>query len=126
MFTAEVDDHGIDFVVRTRSGNHYDVQVKSFRVTPANHSAVHVHSRSTSSRSGHPLLVALVKLLHGEPPTLHLIPCVKDGVVNPVFDSRDYGEGRKSLPEWGLTLSKRKLDSLSAEYRFDTVVQSLL
>ena len=31
VFTAEVDDHGIDFVVRTREGNHCDVQVKSFR-----------------------------------------------------------------------------------------------
>jgi hypothetical protein len=32
VFTSEVDDHGIDFAVRTRQGNHYDVQVKSFRL----------------------------------------------------------------------------------------------
>lgn len=31
VFTSEVDDHGIDFVVRTRAGRHYDVQVKSYR-----------------------------------------------------------------------------------------------
>jgi hypothetical protein len=30
VFSSEVDDHGIDFVVRTHSGSHYDVQVKSF------------------------------------------------------------------------------------------------
>ena len=28
VFTSDVDDHGIDFVIRTRRGNHYDVQVK--------------------------------------------------------------------------------------------------
>ena len=34
VFTCEVDDHGIDFVVRTCNGDHYDVQVKSFRLEP--------------------------------------------------------------------------------------------
>src|SRR5664279_4402843 len=27
-----MDNHGIDFVIRTQHGNHYDVQVKSFRL----------------------------------------------------------------------------------------------
>jgi len=31
VFTSEVDDRGIDFVVRTNDSRHYDVQVKSIR-----------------------------------------------------------------------------------------------
>ncbi len=34
VYTSEVDDHGIDFVVRTQNGFHYDVQVKL--VSPEN------------------------------------------------------------------------------------------
>jgi hypothetical protein len=33
VYASEVDDHGIDFVVRTCAGRHYDVQVKSYRLT---------------------------------------------------------------------------------------------
>lgn len=31
VFSAEVRDRGIDFVVRTVTGQHHEVQVKSFR-----------------------------------------------------------------------------------------------
>ena len=31
VYSAEVDNKGIDFVVRTRKGRYYDIQVKSVR-----------------------------------------------------------------------------------------------
>jgi hypothetical protein len=31
VYSSEVDDRGIDFVVRSASGRYYDVQVKSVR-----------------------------------------------------------------------------------------------
>src|SRR5665213_25810 len=79
VYTSEVDDHGIDFVARTREGNHYDVQVKSllrskyvflpkdrFRIHPSN-------------------LLALVLFVDGEPAKVFLVhSCVEDG-PNPIF-----------------------------------------
>src|SRR6185295_2213517 len=58
VFTSEVDDHGIDFVVRTSQGQHFDVQVKSFRTqigqTP------YVFMQKSKFRINPALLLALV------------------------------------------------------------------
>lgn len=119
VYTAEVDDHGIDFVARTKTGNHFDVQVKSllrsqyvflpkdkFRIHPSN-------------------LLALVRFVDGEPPMLFLIrSCVADG-PNPIFKSYDYGGGKKSDPEWGITLSKKKLATLIQDCGFHAVLSQL-
>jgi hypothetical protein len=45
--------------------------------------------------------------------------------ANPLFEGRDYGFGRKSLPEWGLTLSKKKLAALAQDCSFHAVVAAL-
>ena len=44
---------------------------------------------------------------------------------NQLFESRDYGDGKKSPPEWSLTLSKKKLELLDQECSFAAVVGSL-
>jgi hypothetical protein len=121
VFTSEVDDHGIDFVVRTRSGRHYDIQVKSYRA--ASNSYVYL-PKSTFTIADHSLLV-LVQFVDGEPATLFLVPSCMDGTANTIFESRDYGEGKKSAPEWGLTLSKKKLARLAEECAFHAVLGSL-
>jgi hypothetical protein len=58
-------------------------------------------------------LLALVQFVDGEPATLFLVPSCVDGGRNPILESRDYEEGKKSAPEWGLTLSKKKLAALA-------------
>ncbi|MBI4890710.1 MAG: DUF4365 domain-containing protein [Acidobacteria bacterium] len=121
VFTSEVDDHGIDFVVRTRAGRHYDVQVKSYR--PAKNKYVYLEKSKfpISPQS----LLALVQFIDGEPATLFLVPSCVDGAPNAILESRDYGEGKKSAPEWGLTLSKKKLRSLADGCGFGSVVKNL-
>jgi len=111
VFTSEVDDHGIDFVIRTRQGNHYDVQVKSFRLVKGK-STPYVFIQKAKVKVHPSLLLVLVHLVEGEPPTLYLVRSCVGNDPNPLFESRDYGPGRKSEPEWGLTLSKKKLASL--------------
>lgn len=121
VFTSEVDDHGIDFVVRTRAGRHYDVQVKSCR--PASNKYVFLQ------KSKFPIapqsLLALVRFVDGEPATLFLVPSCVEGAPNPILESRDYGEGKKSAPEWGLTLSKKKLEALSDGCEFGAAIKRL-
>lgn len=124
VFTSEVDDHGIDFVIRTRQGKHYDVQVKSFRLETGK-STPYVVLQKTKFAPHPTLLLALIQFVNGELPKLYLLrSCVHDG-PNPIFESRDYGEGKKSPPEWGLTLSRKKLASLAEECLFETAVPSL-
>jgi hypothetical protein len=44
---------------------------------------------------------------------------------NPLFESRDYGKRPKSLPQWGLTLSRKKLAPLAQDCSFNAVVAAL-
>jgi len=125
VFSSEVDEHGIDFVVRTREGNHYDVQVKSFR-RKAGRGTPYVFMQKSKFKIHPSLLLAVVQFVDGEFPTLFLIrSCVGDGPSS-VFESRDYGEGKKSEPEWGLTMSKKKLAVLAQDHGFQAVAARLI
>jgi hypothetical protein len=78
VFTSEVDDHGIDFVMRTPAGNHYDVQVKSaYRSNTG-----YVYLYRTHPR----LFLALVRFVDGEAPEQYLVPsCDPNGEPNPLL-----------------------------------------
>jgi hypothetical protein len=118
VFTAEVDDHGIDFVVRTRHGKHYDIQVKSFRPQTG-----YVFLQKTKFSIHPSSLLVLVQFINGELPTLYLVrSCAENdsNCPNPMLKGRDYDP-----PEWGLTLSKKNLATLAEDCSFQAVVGSL-
>jgi hypothetical protein len=121
VFTSEVDDHGIDFVVRTRAGRHYDIQVKSYRPVSNKYVFLQKSKFPISPQS----LLTLVQFVDGEAAKLFLVPSSVDGAHNPILESRDYGEGKKSPPEWGLTLSRKKLAALADNWEFSAVVRRL-
>lgn len=117
VYTSEVDDRGIDFVVRKDETRYYDIQVKSARGT----NYIFLQKDKFKLRAN--LLVAVVLFSNSEPPQLYLIPSMTWQNPNELFVSRDY-EGKKSNPEWGLNLSHRNL-SLLSQYQFEKVVQGL-
>ena len=117
VYTSEVDDRGIDFVVRGTSGNYYEVQVKSLR----GHGYIFFpKDRFTLSPNR---LAAVVIFLNDQPPSLYLIPASAWRAPNELLVSRDY-EGKKSEPEWGLNVSAKNMKLLEA-YKFDSVIQTL-
>lgn len=124
VFTSEVDSHGIDFVVRTSRGLHFDVQVKSFRTKVG--ATPYVFLQKSKFKIHPSSLLVLVKFTGDESPTMFLIQSQVGAEHNPLFESRDYGAEKKSPPEWGLTLSKKKLDMLCKDWHFHTVVGRLL
>lgn len=111
VYTAEVDDKGIDFVVRAHVDKFYDIQVKSLR-PPG-----YVFMRKDRFDLRPTNLLALVLFFQGEPPNLYLIPSVTWNTPAPPFVSRDY-EGLQSPPEWGVNLSKTGIAKLG-RFRFD-------
>jgi len=117
VYAAEVDDRGIDFVIRKGNDCYYDVQVKSCRGL----NYIFFPKDKFSPRTN--LLAAVVLFTNGETPQLYLIPSTEWLQPNPLLVSHDY-EGRKSRPEWGLNLSKKNLPLL-AQFSFDEVVQKL-
>ena len=116
VYTAEVDDRGVDFIIR-KDDRYYDVQVKSAR----GFKYIFFPKDKFSPRDN--LLAAIVLFFDGEPPQLYLIPSKEWLKPNALLVSRDY-EGKKSKPEWGLNLSKKNLPLLS-RFAFDKIVQEL-
>ena len=116
VYTAEVDDRGVDFVIR-KDDRYYDVQVKSAR----GFKYIFFPKDKFSPRDN--MLAAIVLFFDGEPPQLYLIPSKEWLKPNALLVSRDY-EGKKSKPEWGLNLSKKNLPLLS-RFAFDKIVQEL-
>jgi hypothetical protein len=117
VFTAEVDDRGIDFVARHGAGGFYEVQVKSARESN------YVFMQKTKFPLKPDRLLALVLLEEDQPPDLYLISATEWLSPTTLLVSRDY-EGLKSKPEWGVQLSGRTRPLL-APYRFDVAVLPL-
>src|SRR5215208_2917043 len=125
VYTAEVDDKGIDLVIRMEHEevgevprySYYDVQVKSIRSM----SYIYFLKEKFALRDN--LLVAVGLFSDGNLPRLYLIPAKEWNHPNKLLVDRDY-EGLKSKPEYGLNISKRNLPLLEL-YKFESTVKHL-
>ncbi len=111
VYSSEVDDRGIDFVLRREPGRYWDVQVKSIRRTG------YVFMTKDKFPIRPNLLVALAIFNDGREPDLFLIPATAWLKPDGVLVDRNYGEGRQSKPEYGINLSLRGITALE-RYRF--------
>lgn len=117
VYTTEVDNRGIDFLVRKDHATYYDIQVKSIRK-----SGYIFFPKSTFTLRPN-LLAAIVLFLPLKIPQLYLIPSTAWLSPNPLLVGHDY-EGKKSPPEWGINLSSRHIHLLEP-FAFDTAVLDL-
>jgi hypothetical protein len=117
VYSSEVDDKGIDFVVRKNEGQCYDVQVKSSR------DLNYIFFKKTKFALRESLLAAIVLFSDSEAPALYLVPSTTWRKPNALFVSRDYVD-KKTRPEWGLNLSERNL-RLLAPFAFEETVECL-
>jgi hypothetical protein len=110
VYTAEVDDRGIDFVARKGKGGMFiEVQAKSLR----DFGYVYMRKAHFVPRDG--LYLALGLLVEGQEPLSFLIPSLVWTKPNTVFVDRAYGApGQKSQPEWGVNVSRKGLVALEA------------
>lgn len=117
VYTTEVDDRGIDFVVRYDAESYIEIQVKSIR------SLGYVFMQKTKFKPHKNLYLALGILFQDEPPILYLIPSTVWLSPDSVFVERSY-KGLKSKPEWGLNISKKNISVLE-KYKFEATIQRL-
>ena len=107
VYSAEVDDRGIDFVVRREPDRYWDVQVKSVRKLN------YVFVRKHVFRLRPNLLLALTLFEDGVAPDQYVIPASRWAEPNALFVDREY-EGGISKPEYGLNLSRKRLPELAS------------
>jgi hypothetical protein len=115
VFSAEVDDKGIDFVIREDADvpAYYDVQVKSIRLEKSDYVFM--------TKDKFPLipnrLLVLVLLSEGNEPEMFVFPATV--WLNPAKPFVDYDyESKASKPEYGLRLSRKNLPAIEP-YRFE-------
>lgn len=117
LYTSEVDDRGIDFVIRKKVNHYYDVQVKSSR------GMNYIFFPKLTFELRDNLLAAVVLFFEGKEPLCYLIPATTWRTQNALFVSHDF-EGKQSKPEWGLNISQRNM-SLLTHYNFEKIILDL-
>ena len=115
VYSAEVDDRGVDFVARHGQGPFFEVQVKSLR------DKGYIFIQKEKAWLSDDRLVAVVLFAQGKAPDLFLIPMTAWRMPNALLVDHDYGSGKKSKPEFGINLSTKNRQLLES-YRFHTVV----
>ena len=119
VYTSEVDDHGVDFIVKLPHGNRFiEVQVKSVR----NYGYVFI-TKSQMPNLTDNRLVCCLNFNDGKLPDVFIIPASAWEKPNSVFVDRPYDKpGQKSAPEWGIQMSKKNyhlLDPYRSEVWFN-------
>lgn len=119
VYSSEVDDHGIDFIAKTKSGGFVEIQVKSVRQT----NYVFMQKEKWNIEVANTYL-ALLLFEDGKLPDIYLIPAMAWKTPSTLLCDKDY-EGLKSKPEYGLNLSKKNLPLLR-QFVFEDVAMSIL
>ncbi|MEW4531330.1 DUF4365 domain-containing protein [Maioricimonas sp. JC845] len=114
VYTSEVDDRGIDFIVRHETGPFYEVQVKSSR------GGKYIFFPKEHFPLSEQRLAVVIFLNEDEPPDIYLIPATTWKTLPEPFVSRDY-EGKQSKPEWGINVSQKNMKFLK-KYSFDATI----
>ncbi len=123
VYTTEVDDKGIDFVIRLNHRNYIDIQVKTIR-EKTGYVFVNKDSRAWAEPLKNNLFLALVVLKNNHTPTIYLIPASEWNSPTELLKSRDYIGSAKSKPDWGINIS-RKNTTLLTKYEISKVVAEI-
>ena len=115
IYTAEIDDHGIDFIAE--SGNGF----LKFQVKGTRESSHYVFMRKEYfDIEDDAMFLFLLLLVDGEHPDMYIIPASAWRQESSVFVSHDY-VGKQSQPEYGVNISKKNMPELG-KYRLENML----
>lgn len=114
VYTSEVDDHGVDFVVKGPTGKFYEVQVKSVRQD--NYLYIK-YSRFQSNFSEY-FIICYIRFQDNELPEIYLIPTSAWNKPNALLPNYPYDKGQKSEPEIAINYNEKNA-SLLDEWKSD-------
>jgi hypothetical protein len=120
VYTTEVDDKGIDCIIRLNENKYIDIQIKSRR---GYKDVYFPKGKFEISDNLYAIVVLFItkECLY----KMFMIPSTVWKTPNKVFVSRDYAKpGQKSVPEWGINISRKSLKDLE-KYDLKSVVETL-
>ncbi len=126
VYSAEVDDKGIDFVVRAGADRYFDVQVKSVR----NWGLITL-PRAKGFERRRNLLLAVVVYVDHRAPEIFLVPSMKFPSKPNQGDLLFYylgphGDRQKRFDEYQVKMGKVYREKLRRRYAFERVARTLL
>ena len=119
IYTAEVDDHGIDFVAESSKG-FLKFQVKSVRLASTRYVFMPKEYFDIEDKS---LFLLLILLTDGEYPDVYLIPTSAWKQDSKLFVYHAY-EGKKSDPDYGVNISQKNMPELE-KYKMENMYDLL-
>ena len=122
VYTSEVDDKGIDFIVRIDENTHIDVQVKSVRSKKTGSYIFFSYDKFIPKDN---LFAVVVVFEDCNPPSVYLIPSLdwlKYSNKHPLV-CHSY-KGKNSKPEWGINITPNYKQQLK-DYEFNKVIGEL-
>lgn len=122
VYSSEVDDHGVDFVVKVpNKSKFYEIQVKSVR----EYGYVFI-SKSKMPTLTTQRLVCYIHFIEDKMPDVFVIPATAWATPNAVLVARNYDKpGQTSKPEWGISISRKNYDLLSS-YKAEVKLKEII
>ena len=119
VYTSEVDDHGVDFIAKNRTGKFYEIQVKSIR----DDNYVFIKKSKLILKDNH--LICFIRFNDGNLPDCYVFPAtVFEKPDGSLFTSKDY-EGLKSQPEYGISVKKKENFEKMQKYQSEKILLEL-
>lgn len=120
IFTSEVDDRGIDFIIKNSKGEFFEIQSKSIRKGPVNIPKDKLDILNSS------LYIVLLLFKEGDLPEMYLISSTVWKTPNNLFVFREYKNPElKSDPEYGLNISKKN-EKILKDYSFEKIIKKMI
>lgn len=120
VYTSEVDDHGIDFIVKDKKGIFNEIQVKSLR--NKGYTFMHQEKFDLSNKS---LYLVLIIFEEDKLPNIYLVPTSAWNNENNMFIIRNFDKGQKSKPEYGVNIVNSNKEILE-KYKFEYMVKCFM
>jgi hypothetical protein len=121
VYTSEVDDHGIDFIIKDKKGRFCEIQVKS--KTEKGYIFMQKNKFDIDNKN---LYLILLVFESGKFPDIFLIPSKSWKESNEVFVDRKYDKpGQKSAPEYGVNISHKNYNILEV-FRFEEIIKEFI
>lgn len=120
VYTSEVDDHGIDFIVKDKKNIFNEIQVKALR-----DKGYTFMKQENFNLDSDTLYLTLLIFEEDSLPNIYLVPTSAWKKESNMFVVRNYGAEYKSKPEYGINITNSNKNLLE-EYRFEMIIKKLM
>lgn len=120
VYTSEVDDHGVDFIIKDKKSIFNEIQVKSLR-----NKGYTFMQQEKFNLNNKALYLVLIIFEEDKLPNIYLISTSVWNNEKGMFIIRNFDKGQKSKPEYGINITNSNKQLLE-KYKFEYMVEDFM